>query len=121
MAIGVRVWSAGYLQTSDCEALCSNGSDEGPHGKRKVKVTLEQGMKTQKRSRYSFTLSLNCALDEGGWSTPHLGHFTLGKDPVPMYRRLDWSQSRSGWVRKISPPPGWDSRTVQRVSSRCTY
>ena len=30
------------------------------------------------------------------------------------------SLSRSGQVRKISPPPGFDSRTVQPVASRYT-
>jgi hypothetical protein len=29
-------------------------------------------------------------------------------------------QGRSGRVRKISPPPGFDPRTVQPVASRCT-
>jgi hypothetical protein len=37
----------------------------------KVKFTLEQAMKAQKRRRgYSSTLSLTSALDGGGWSTP---------------------------------------------------
>jgi len=31
--------------------------------------------------RYNHTLSLTSALDGGGWSTPHLGRFTAGKDP----------------------------------------
>ena len=35
---------------------------------------------------YSFTLSLTSVLDGGGWSTPHPGHFTPGKDPVPIVR-----------------------------------
>jgi hypothetical protein len=35
-----------------------------------------------------------------------------------MYRRLGGSQCRSARVRKISPPPGFDSRTVQPVASR---
>ena len=30
-----------------------------------------------------------------------------------MYRRLGEAQGRSGQVRKISPPPGFDHRTVQ--------
>jgi hypothetical protein len=34
--------------------------------------------------KYSSTLSLTSALDEGGWSTPRLGRFTPGKDPVPI-------------------------------------
>jgi len=45
---------------------------------------------------------------------------TPGKDPVPIYRRLGGPQGRSGQVRKISPPPGFDPRTVQPVVSRYT-
>ena len=33
-----------------------------------------------------------------------------GKDPVPIV------QGRSGQVRKMSPPPGFDPRTVQAVA-----
>jgi hypothetical protein len=67
---------------------------------------------------YSSTLSLTPALDEGGWSTTR---FTPGKETrYPLYRRLGGPQGRSGRVRKISPPPGFDSRTVQPVASRYT-
>ena len=38
----------------------------------------------------------------------------------PLYRRLGGTQGRSGQVRKISPPPGFDPRTVQPVASRYT-
>ena len=43
-----------------------------------------------------------------------------GKTRYPMYRRLGWSQGRSGQVRKTSPPPGFDPQTVQPVASRYT-
>ena len=36
-----------------------------------------------------------------------------GKTPYPLYRMLGGPQGRSGQVRKISPPPGFDPRTVQ--------
>ena len=39
-----------------------------------------------------------------------------GKTRYPLYRRLGGPQGRSGQVRKISPPPGFDSRTVQSVA-----
>ena len=42
-----------------------------------------------------------------------------GKTRYPLYRRLGRPQGRSGMVRKISPPPGFDPRTVQPVASRC--
>jgi len=43
-----------------------------------------------------------------------------GKTRYPLYRRLDGPQGRSGRVRNISPPPGFDPRTVQPVASRYT-
>jgi hypothetical protein len=43
-----------------------------------------------------------------------------GMTRYPLYRRLDGPQGRSGRVRKISPPPGFDPRTVQPVMSRYT-
>jgi hypothetical protein len=43
-----------------------------------------------------------------------------GKTRYPLYRRLDKPQGRSGQVRKISPSPGFDPRTVQPVASRYT-
>ena len=41
-----------------------------------------------------------------------------GKNRYPLYRRLGGPQGRSGQVRKISPPPGFDPWTVQPVGSR---
>jgi hypothetical protein len=38
----------------------------------------------------------------------------------PVYRRLGGPQGQSGRVRKISPPTGFDPRTVQPVASRYT-
>jgi len=35
-----------------------------------------------------------------------------GKTRYPLYRRMGGPQGRSGQVRKISPPPGLDPRTV---------
>jgi hypothetical protein len=41
-----------------------------------------------------------------------------GKTRYPLHRRLGGLQGRSGKVRKISPPPGFDPRTIQPVASR---
>ena len=46
--------------------------------------------------------------------------FTLEKNRYLLYRSLGGSQGRSGQVRKISSPPGFDPRTVQPVASRYT-
>ena len=43
-----------------------------------------------------------------------------GKTRYPLYGRLGGLQGRSGRMRKISPPPGFDPRTVQPVASRYT-
>jgi hypothetical protein len=43
-----------------------------------------------------------------------------GKIWYPFYRRLGRPQDRSGLVWKISPPPGFDPRTVQPVTSSYT-
>ena len=39
-----------------------------------------------------------------------------GKSRYPLYRRRGGPQRRSGRVRKISPPPGFDLLTVQPVA-----
>ena len=57
----------------------------------------------------------------GGWSTPRLARFTPGKDTrYTLCRRMDGPRGRSGRVRNISPPPGFDPRNVQLVASRNT-
>jgi hypothetical protein len=43
-----------------------------------------------------------------------------GKTRYVLYRRLGGPQGRYGRVRKISPLPGFDPRTVQPVASRYT-
>jgi hypothetical protein len=43
-----------------------------------------------------------------------------GKTRYPLYEGLGGPQGMSGRMRKISPPPGFDPRTVQPVESRCT-
>ena len=71
----------------------------------------------EREQRCTSTLSLTLALDEGGWSTPRPGRFTPWKETrYPLYRRLGGPQGRSGRVLKISPPPGFDPRTVQPVA-----
>jgi hypothetical protein len=52
---------------------------------------------------------------------PRPGRFTPGKETrYPLYRGLGGPQGQSERVAKISPPPGFDPRTVQPVASRCT-
>jgi len=57
----------------------------------------------------------------GERSASHPGRFLPpGKTRYPLYRRLGGPHCRSGQARKISPQPGFDSRTVQPVASRYT-
>ena len=53
--------------------------------------------------------SFNLGVDEDEWAAQRPGRFTPGKEPrYPFYRRLGKPGGRSGWVRKILPPPGFE-------------
>ena len=54
-----------------------------------------------------------------GWevSVMPLPFLPTWKTRYPLYRRLGGPQGRSGQVRKISPPPGFDSHSVHPVTS----
>ena len=69
---------------------------------------------------YSSTLSLTSALDGVGGQRHAPAALPPGKTRYPLYRRLGGPQGRSGQVRKISPPPGFDHRTFQPVASSNT-
>ena len=67
---------------------------------------------------YSF---LTTALEGSEGSVSRTGpSLPPGKTRYPLYRRLCGPQGRSGQVRKISPPPGFDPRTVQPLTIRYT-
>jgi len=61
----------------------------------KVKVYSITGQKGPEY-RYSSTLSLNSALDGGGWSTPRPGRFTPRNGPVPIAQQA-----------ALAPGPVW--------------
>lgn len=68
---------------------------------------------------YSSTLSLISVPDGSGWSTPCPGTFSSGKETwYLLYRRLGRPQCWSGWLQKISPPPGFITWTAQPIMSR---
>jgi hypothetical protein len=71
----------------------------------------------RRHSSNSFALSV---LQGGGWSAPHPGRFTPGKTQYPLCRRKDGPRGWSVRAWKISPPPGFDPRTVQSLVNRCT-
>jgi hypothetical protein len=68
----------------------------------------------------SYTLSLNSALDMGMCSTPGRGRFTPEKRLYLLCTRLGEPHRQSERVLKISPPTGFDLRTVQHAMSRST-
>ena len=61
---------------------------------------------------------MTTTLEGGEGSTSRPGRsMPLGKTRYSLYRRLGESQVRSGQVRKISSPLGFDPRTIQPVTS----
>ena len=71
--------------------------------------------------KYTSTLSLTSPTDGRVWSAPRPGRFIPGKKrQYSLHRRLYGAEGRSGEVRKISAPPGFDPVTVQPVVSRYT-
>jgi hypothetical protein len=61
------------------------------------------------------------ALEGSEGTASHPGRYLPpGKTRYSFYKRLGWPQGRSGRVRKISPPSGFDPRTIQPVASRYT-
>ena len=70
--------------------------------------------------RHSSIFSLTQTLVWDEWLTPHLGHLPQGMTPYTLNRRLGEPRGRCGREQKISPPPGLDTRTVQRVASPYT-
>jgi len=62
---------------------------------------------------------MTTALEGGEVSELRLVRYlSPGKARYPLYRKLGGPQGRSVQVRKISPPPEFDPRTVQPVASR---
>ena len=55
-------------------------------------------------------------LDGGGWSAPRLFRSNPGNNPVPIVQEAEWARG----VRKISPLPRIDPRTVPPVANRYT-
>ena len=69
---------------------------------------------------YSSILSLTSTLDGVGGQRHALVALPLEQIRCPLCRRLGGPPGRSGWVRKILPPSGFDLRTVQPADNRYT-
>jgi hypothetical protein len=95
------------------------GQFVGDRSKGKVHPrTGHEGPEGEKR--YSSTLSLTSALDGVGVQRHDPADLPPGKSRYPFYRKLGGSLGRSGRMRKISPPAGFDPRTVQPAVNRYT-
>ena len=92
-------------------------------GTGKIKCTLVQakrlciGRTAHRRSTSIALLFHNHGTRRGEGSASRPGRsLPPGKTRYPSYRRLGGPQGRSGQVRKISHPPGFDPWTVQPLS-----
>jgi hypothetical protein len=101
---------------------CTQSNCNQTHSAKKLNFTLQQAMKTQSaRTEVQLYSFFNLGARWGGWSASRSGRFTPGnKTRYPLYRRLAGPRGQSGKVRKISPQPRFDPRTVQPVASRYT-
>ena len=112
---------------STCDKICDLRLPYPKSEKSKVKVTLVQKLRlctgrTARRGSRGIAIPFH---DHGtrrrwGVSVTLRPLFTPVKTRYPLYRKLGGPQGRSGQVRKISHPPGFDPLTVQPVASRCT-
>jgi len=66
---------------------------------------------------FNSTLSLTSALDGVDGQRHAPAALPTGKTRYPLYRRLGEPQGLSGRMWKMSPPPGFDTPTVQPVAS----
>jgi len=94
---------------------------------KKVKCTLVQvlrlctGRTAHRKSRGIALPFLDHGTGRWWWvSVTPRRSLPLGKARYLLYRKLGGPQGRSVQVRKISPPPGFDPRTVQLAASRYT-
>jgi hypothetical protein len=90
------------------------------HRKGKGKDHPITGNEGSEREKYSSTLSLTSALDWVDGQRHSSAASRPGKTRYSLYRRMVVLQERSERVRKISPPPGFDLRTVQSLVTRYT-
>ena len=73
---------------------------------------------TEVEERYSSTLALTSALDWVGCQSHAPAALPSEMTQYPIHGGLGGTQGRSGRVRQISSPSGFDAWSVQRVVSR---
>ena len=67
---------------------------------------------------YSSNLSLTWALKRVGGQRHAPAASPPANTRYPLYRRPGGPRGRSGRMRKISPPPGFDLRTIKPITCR---
>jgi hypothetical protein len=92
-----------------------------PFHKVKVKCTLVQVLRlytghTAHSGSRGIALLFHDHDTRRGWASRSGRSSPPEKTRYSLYMRLGGSQSRYGQMRKISPPPGFDPRTVQPVA-----
>jgi hypothetical protein len=94
---------------------------------RTVKCTLVQALRfctdrTAYRGRRGIALPFHDHGTRRGWvvSVTPLPLFTPWKDPVPIVQEAGWAPGPFWSGAEISPPPGFDPRTIRPVASRYT-
>jgi hypothetical protein len=103
--------------------LAKIARDNRPHGSaqpREAEETLEgksqrnslalnsgiTGVSLQRRRRRRRRRFSTSALGEVGWSAPHPGRFTPGKDPVPIVQEVGWAPGPVWTCAKNLAPTG---------------
>jgi len=87
----------------------------------KVKFTLEQVMEAQRGSWSIAPLFSTSTVDGVGGQHHDPAALSPEETRYPLYRRLGGPKDRSEGMRKISPPPRFDLRTVQPTASRSVF
>jgi hypothetical protein len=59
---------------------------------------------------------LTPALEVGGWSAPHPGRFTPGKDPVPIIQEAGWGPGPVWTCAKNLTPPGFFTTVFKLIT-----
>jgi hypothetical protein len=82
----------------------------------KVKVKVRDWI-AQKGVDVQLCTLLTSALEEGGWSAPHPGRFTPGKDAVHIVHEAGWAPGKVWTGAENLALPGFVPRTVDTVAS----
>jgi len=121
----ITVWASEVGDNNYCVAKEDNGScDSFRHSAVRIRL-YSQAVSVCRTDMHwqcficRMSTLVTSLLRGSGWLTPRPGHFTPGKG-YQLYRKLGGPQGRPARMRKISPLPAFDPRTVQPVASRYT-